>query len=425
MVSVEIRHSTIDGIITCPPSKSYTHRAIAIASLANGESVVSNVLLSRDNLATIDGCKILGSKLTQQDRTFTIVGRNKFDADDREINAENSGTTIRLLIAMSALVEDGKTTLTGDESLRKRPMRPLLDALKKLGVESTSTNGKPPVIVKGGGIRGGNTEINGSVSSQFISALLISCIYADKDVEIEVRGEQVSKPYIDATIATMQKFGASIENNYYMHYRIKQQQYKPAKFVVPADFSSAAMMLAAGALAGNITVEGLNFELPQADAKIVDILHDMGVYIKMDKAKGSISVEAPEKLEGDTFNLQNTPDLLPVVSVLALKAKNKVTIKGVAHARVKETDRIANIAAELKKLGAEVEEFEDGLSISVKDKLKHASLNAYDDHRLFMAFCLASLLTEKCVVDGLESIDVSYPNFVDDLRRVGANIAKS
>lgn len=425
MVSVEIKHSTIDGTITCPPSKSYTHRAIAIASLANGESVVSNVLLSRDNLATIDGCKILGSKLTQQDRTFTIVGRNKFDTGDREINAENSGTTIRLLIAMSALVEDGKTTLTGDESLRKRPMQPLLDALKKLGVESTSTNGKPPVVVKGGGIRGGSTEINGSVSSQFISALLISCIYADKDVEIEVRGEQVSKPYIDATIATMQKFGASIENNYYMHYRIKQQQYKPAKFVVPADFSSAAMMLAAGALAGNITVEGLNFELPQADAKIVDILHDMGVYIKMDKAKGSISVEAPEKLEGDTFNLQNTPDLLPVVSVLALKSKNKVTIKGVAHARVKETDRIANIAAELKKLGAAVEEFDDGLSISVKDRLKNASLNAYDDHRLFMAFCLASLLTEKCVVDGLESVDVSYPNFVDDLRRVGANIAKS
>jgi 3-phosphoshikimate 1-carboxyvinyltransferase len=425
LVSVEIKHSTIDGTITCPPSKSYTHRAIAIASLANGESVVSNVLLSRDNLATIDGCKILGSKLTQQDRTFTIVGRNKFDTGDREINAENSGTTIRLLIAMSALVEDGKTTLTGDESLRKRPMQPLLDALKKLGVESTSTNGKPPVVVKGGGIRGGSTEINGSVSSQFISALLISCIYADKDVEIEVRGEQVSKPYIDATIATMQKFGASIENNYYMHYRIKQQQYKPAKFVVPADFSSAAMMLAAGALAGNITVEGLNFELPQADAKIVDILHDMGVYIKMDKAKGSISVEAPEKLEGDTFNLQNTPDLLPVVSVLALKSKNKVTIKGVAHARVKETDRIANIAAELKKLGAAVEEFDDGLSISVKDRLKNASLNAYDDHRLFMAFCLASLLTEKCVVDGLESVDVSYPNFVDDLRRVGANIAKS
>jgi len=425
LASVEIRHSKISGTITCPPSKSYTHRAIAIASLADGESTVSNVLLSRDNWATIDGCKTLGSQLTQQGRTFAIVGRSKFDAGDREINAENSGTTIRLMIAMSALVESGKTTLTGDESLRKRPMQPLLDALKKLGVESTSTNGRPPVVVKGGGIKGGNTEINGSVSSQFISALLISCIYADKDVEIEVRGEQVSKPYIDATIATMQKFGASIENDYYMHYKIKQQQYKPAKFVVPADFSSAAMMLAAGALTGNITVEGLNFELPQADAKIADILHDMGVYIKMDKAKGSISVEAPEKLEGDTFNLQNTPDLLPVVSVLALKAKNRVTIKGVAHARVKETDRIANIAAELKKLGAEVEEFEDGLSISVKDKLKNASLNAYDDHRLFMAFCLASLLTERCVVDGLESVDVSYPDFVDDLRRLGANIAKS
>lgn len=421
-----MKRSTISGTVRCPPSKSYTHRAIAIASLANGESTITNTLLSRDNLATINACKKLGSKLIQKDRTIIIVaGRNRFDPGNREIDAENSGTTIRIMIAMSALVEEGKTTLTGDESLRKRPMQPLLDALKQLGVDSTSTNGMPPVVVKGGGIRGGYTEIKGDVSSQFISALLISSIYADRDVEIAVKGDQVSKPYIDATLATMQRFGVKIDNKYYTNYRVKRQQYKPTKFDIPSDFSSAAMMLAAGALAGDVTVEGLNFELPQADAKIVDILHDMGAYVKMNKAKGTVRVEAPERLEGDTFNLQNTPDLLPVVSILALKAKKKVTIKGVAHARVKETDRIANIVMELKKVGAEVEEFEDGLSIRVSGKLKNASLNAYNDHRLFMAFCIASLLTDKCVIDGLESVDVSYPTFVDDLRKLGADIKSS
>lgn len=425
MVSIEVKRSIISGTIRCPPSKSYTHRAIAIASLAKGESTITNALLARDTLATVNACKTLGSQLSVTDKKVTVSGRNKFDAGVREINAENSGTTIRIMIAMSALVEDGRTTLTGDESLRKRPMQPLLDALKKLGVDCTSTNGMPPVVVKGGGIRGGSTEIHGDVSSQYISALLISCIYADKEVEISIQGEQVSKPYIDATLATMERFGVKAENNYYSNYKIKCQEYKPAKFDVPSDFSSAAMMLAAGALAGNITVEGLNFELPQADAKIVDILHDMGVHIKMDRSKGTVSVEAPEKLEGDRFNLRNTPDLLPVVSVLALKAKKKVTINGVAHARVKETDRIANIARELKKLGAEVEEFDDGLSIQVTDKLKNAKLDAYNDHRLFMAFSIASLLTDKCVVDGLESVDVSYPTFVDDLRRLGADITVS
>jgi 3-phosphoshikimate 1-carboxyvinyltransferase len=425
LVSVEVKRSKISGNVTCPPSKSYTHRAVAIASLAIGESTVTNPLLARDTLATINACKILGSSLEHHDTMLKINGKNEFSSGEREINAENSGTTIRVATAMSALVKSGKTTLTGDESLRKRPMQPLLDALKHLGVNCNSlANGTPPVVVSGGGIKGGHARIIGDVSSQFISALLISSIYADSDVEIEVQSEQVSKPYIDATLATMQKFGAKIENNHYTNYLIKPQKYRPASFTVPSDFSSAAMMLAAGAVAGEITVRGLNFELPQADAKIIDILHDMGVSVKLDRSDGTVSVTSPEMLEADTFNLNNTPDLLPVVSVLALKARGKVTIKGVAHTRVKETDRIANIATELKKLGAEIEEFEDGLSIKAPEKLKNAKLDAYNDHRLFMAFCIASLLTEKCVVDGLESVDVSYPNFVDDFMKLGASIQK-
>lgn len=421
MASVEVRRSTIRGSVTCPPSKSYTHRAVAIASLATGESTVKNPLLSRDTIATIDACRVLGSSLVDSNGIIRINGRNEFDARERRINAENSGTTIRIATAMSALVKQGRTTLAGDESLNKRPMQPLLDALRQLGVECHSTGGVPPVVVSGGGIRGGKAVVTGDVSSQFISALLISCIYAKSDVEVEVAGEQVSKPYIDATLATMNKFGATVDNEHYNHYHVRRQSYKPASFEVPSDFSSAAMMLAAGALAGDVTVKNLNFGLPQADAKIVDILHDMGAQVKADRAAGTVSVKAPEKLEGGIFNLNDSPDLLPVVSILALKARNKVTIKGVAHTRVKETDRIANIVVELRKLGAEVQEFEDGLTIKA-DSISNARLSAYNDHRLFMAFCIASMLTEKCVVDGLESVDVSYPAFVKDLGNLGAEI---
>ena len=424
MVSIEVKQSKIGGTITCSASKSYTHRAIAIASLTRGESTLINALLARDTLATINGCKILGSNLSQSNGIIKVFGKNKFNSANREINAENSGTTIRFLISMSSLVELGRTILTGDESLRKRPMQPLLDALKDLGVDSNSADGMPPVVVNGGGIKGGHTEINGNVSSQFISSLLISSVYANKDVTISVKGKQVSRPYIDATIATMKRFGAEMKNRNYSDYEIRCQEYKPAKFVVPSDFSSAAILLAAGALVGEVTVGGLNFELPQADVKIVDILHAMGVNIKIDKAKGIIRVEESGRLEGGLFNLHDSPDLLPVVSILALKAQEKVTICGVAHARVKETDRISNVSREIKKLGAEVEEFEDGMSIRVSNKLRNARLTAYNDHRLFMAFSVASLLTEKCIIDGLESVDVSYPNFVNDLQKLGANIKK-
>ncbi len=427
MVSVEVRRSRISGTVSCPPSKSYTHRAIAIASLAVGDSTVRNPLLARDTIATISACRTLGSDLEEEDSIISISGRERFPPGKREINAENSGTTIRIATAMSALVEEGRTVLTGDESLRKRPMQPLLDALRQLGVECRSlADGAPPVVVSGGGIKGGLARISGSVSSQFISALLISGTYAESEVGIEVEGEQVSKPYIDVTLAAMKTFGARVERDeYYTRYSIRPQSYRPADFTVPSDFSSAAMMLAAGALAGEITVTGLNFDLPQGDAKIVDILHDMGVSVKLARARGVVSVEAPERLEGDTFNLSNTPDLLPVVAVLALKARGKVRISGVAHTRVKETDRISNISAELRKLGAGIEEYEDGLSIAAPEKLKNAALNAYGDHRLFMAFCIASLLTERSVVEGLESVDVSYPAFVEELRRLGAGIRQA
>jgi 3-phosphoshikimate 1-carboxyvinyltransferase len=193
---------------------------------------------------------------------------------------------------------------------------------------------------------------------------------------------------------------------------------------VPSDFSTAALILAAGALVGEkLKVKGLNFDLPQGDSQIVDILKQMGCQIKVDKKKGEVVVQKAEELEGGDFNLGDTPDLLPVVSILALKAKTPVTITGVAHARVKETDRVANIAQELVKFGARIKEFQDGLKITAAKPLKNASLEAYNDHRLFMAFTIASMMTEKSIVAGAESVDVSYPTFIQDMKDLGAKIS--
>ncbi len=439
--SVEVRRSRIDGSILCPPSKSYTHRAIVISSLVDDgkASIVRNALLARDTNATIHGCRVLGSYIEVVDdedeegiskgnssgkrgRILIIHGRREFSIGYREIDAENSGTTIRILAAISALVKEGSTLLYGDSSLNRRPMQPLLDALKQLGVQCRSlADGTPPLLVNGNGIEGGYARITGSISSQFISALLIPSVYARHDVELSVGGEQVSKPYIDSTIATMKIFSAVVDNYDYRQYSIARQEYKHANFTVPGDFSSAAIMLAAGALAGSVRVEGLDFTLPQGDSRIVDILRDMGASIHVDTGRGMVHVEE-SRLDGGSFNLADTPDLLPVVAVLALKSKGSVEIRGVAHARFKETDRIANLARELSKFGAVVKEMDDGLVIIPPKTLSNAVLESYDDHRLFMVLCIASMLTEHSVVRGVSSVDVSYPSFLDDLASIGADV---
>src|SRR5919108_4218362 len=426
MTSIVVRRSSLNGTLRCPSSKSYSHRAIAIASLADQPSTITHVLMARDTLATLSGCAAFGVDIKYRSTNMRIKGSHCLNAPENVINAENSGTTIRILTAMSGLVRTGYTVLTGDESLRSRPMQPLLDALRQLGVEaySTKANGTPPIIVKGGGIRGGTAQIDGSVSSQFISGLLIASIYADSEVVIKVRGRLVSKPYVSATLATMKQFGVSINHSADMlEYYIQNARYRGTKFDVPSDFSTAALILAGGALAGEkIRVNGLNFKMPQGDSRIVDILKMMGCRIKVDKEKGEVVTTGTERLEGGDFDLADTPDLLPVVSVLALKAANPVTITGVAHARVKETDRISNIATELTKFGAQIHEFRDGLKITAPTIIKNASLEAYNDHRLFMAFTIASMITQKSIVAGAQSVDVSYPSFISDLKNLGARI---
>lgn len=429
MTKLEISKSFLEGNIKCPPSKSYTHRAIAIASLADGKSTISNPLISRDTIATISGCKMFGIKIEKSNENVNciqILGKNQFETPKDIIDAKNSGTTIRILTSMAGLVKNGYTILTGDDSLKTRPMQPLISALNQLGVHAFSSNEKntPPLIVQGGGIKGGLVSIEGGISSQFISSLLISCSYALTDVEIRVKGKQVSIPYITSTIETMKKFGISIDHNKeYLNYYISNSKYRPTDFTIPGDFSSASLIIAAGVLCGGkIAIGGMNFHYPQGDMAIIDIVRQMGGDIKVNKEKGEVIVYGSNSLDGIECNLVNCPDLLPVVSILSLKARTPMRIFGISHARFKETDRVSIITNELRKMGVDVSEKEDEVLINPVKGLKNVEFDSHNDHRLFMSFTIASMLTNKSIVKGAESIDVSYPSFINDIKRLGANI---
>ena len=218
----KIEKARLSGNIVCPPNKSYTHRAIFLATLANGKSQIRNVLLSRDTIATINACKNFGASIQADGSNVTVESSGEIKLQTSEIDASNSGTTIRIAAAISSLSEN-KTRLTGDSSLQKRPMQLLLDALQDLGASCTSTDGKPPITVKGK-IRGGEVKISGSVSSQFISALMIAAPKAEKGIILNIEGELVSKPYLEATISSMKKFGVNVEvNNPYKKYTIPRQ----------------------------------------------------------------------------------------------------------------------------------------------------------------------------------------------------------
>ncbi|MGD2106506.1 MAG: 3-phosphoshikimate 1-carboxyvinyltransferase [Nitrosopumilaceae archaeon] len=422
-MSCRIEKSRLSGNLICPPNKSYTHRAIFIASLAGNGSKVENVLFSADTNATIDACRNFGAQLEKKESSIIVkksIGEGIFVP---KINAENSGTTIRIASGIASLFPK-QTTLTGDASLQTRPMQPLLDALESIGAKCSSTNGKPPIEITGK-ISGGEVTIPGSFSSQFVSALLISAPLTEKGVSLSIEGNLVSKPYLDATIATMRNFGVTVQTLIpYKRYHIAPQIYKPSTFTVPIDFSSLALLLSAAVLCGdNFEVQGNIGNLPQGDEVFIDIIEQLGIKVTIQNNK--ITIESPEKLTGGRFDLSNSPDLLPPLAILALKASESIEIVNVKHARLKETDRIKIVGRELSKLGVKVEEKEDGLVLFASDKLNGATLNSENDHRLFMSFCIAGMYVGNCTVSDPESVKVSYPDFIDEMKKIGAKILNS
>ena len=419
-MNCKVEKSKIKGIIDCPSNKSYTHRGIFLASLAGNNSKVENVLLSADTKATIEACEKFGAIIEVEDSAVIVKESIKIGSKVSEINTGNSGTTIRIAIGIASLFSE-EITLTGDESIQKRPMQPLLDALSSIGAECNSTDGKPPVKIKGN-IAGGDVTIPGNLSSQFISSLLITAPLTKNGINLTIQGDLVSKPYLDATIRTMREFGVSVQTLIpYKKYNISPQIYKNTTFKVPIDFSSLALLLSSTVLSGeDVTIKGSIGNLPQGDEAFIDFLNQLGVLVTINE--NEIKIKSPEKLKGGRFDLRNSPDLLPPLAILSLVSSDPIEIVNVKHARLKETDRIAILARELPKIGIKVEEKEDGLILESSGNLIGAKLDSENDHRLFMAFCIAGTHIGDCIVTDPKSVEVSYPNFIEEMNRLGAKI---
>ncbi len=406
------------GDIIAPPSKSYTHRAFVIASLADGESEINNYLNSGDTLSTINACRAFGVEI-ELGKFATVKGSHGIlKTPKNPIDCQNSGTTLRLISSMASL--DKKVTLLGDSSLEKRPMGPLLSGLNQLGVTAYSLKDDItlPLVVTGGNFTGGRVKIPGHFSSQFISSLLIVSPYAEEDVEIVLTTPPKSRPYIDITLDVMKKFGVQVNHTDYNNFMIKSGgRYKGCRYDIEGDYTNASYFFALSALTdANINILGLKKNSKQGDILILQLLEEMGAEVKI--SKNWVQVRRKE-LKGIEVDLSNSPDLVPTVVAIACKSHGTTLIKNIEHARYKESDRITTCAQEFRKFGVDIKELSDGLIIKGSPNLKGALVDTHGDHRLGMALSILGMASKgKTVIKGAECVGISYPGFFNDLEHI-------
>jgi len=425
-VKVRITPSPVTGEVSAPPSKSYTHRAVIVASLAAGESLIEDPLLSDDTLYTINACRSLGADIELKDEQLMITGTGgqiNVTPGSERIFAGNSGSTIRMVAPMAALAQ-AKVVLDGDSRLRQRPVSDLLAALQSLGVRirSLGTNGYPPIEIQGGKLSGGEITAAGGVSSQHISALLIVAPYTENGLTIKIAGGLHSRPYLDITLDIMQEFGVEAANQAYKEFMVKgDQRYQGKHYKIEGDYSSAAYFLAAGAIGGKpVKVKNLKNNSAQGDKYLLNILSQMGCSVE--KNKEAVTVSRRDELKSIDVDMGDYPDLVQTVAVVAAYARGKTRITDIGHLRFKETDRLGDTAAELGKLGIKVEVNDDAMLI-YGGKPKGTEFEAHNDHRMAMSLSIAALFAEgDSIINGAGAVTKSYPQFFNDLTNLKAKI---
>jgi len=418
-----VRPGGLDGNVPIPGSKSHTIRGLIIGMLAGGVSRLGRPLRSSDTESCVRACRALGARVnTESDSEWTIEGTaGRPQASDRPIDVGNSGTTLFLAITAAALAE-GKSELTGDEQIRVRSAAPLLSALRALGAMAYAVrgNGCAPLVV-GGGLDGGRVRIE-CPTSQYLSGLLIGCPLAGDRTTIEVPLLN-ERPYAQMTLGWLDEMGIRYEAAEDLS-RIEMpggQSYAPFQKDVLADFSSATFFLAAAAVTGSrLFLRGLDVDDTQGDKAVVGMLKEMGCAVSAER--GGISIEGPDELRGATFDLNATPDALPAMAVTGCLARGETRLINVPQARIKETDRIAVMARELSRMGADVEELPEGLIVR-QSRLRGAEVDGHGDHRVVMALAVAALAAEGLTtIHTAEAVSVTFPDFVDLMRRAGAEI---
>jgi len=420
MVVVSER-SRLEGTVIVPGSKSHTIRAVILGALAPGESVIESPLDSLDTRSAVNAARAFGADVETEEDCWRISGVGmKPSIPGDVVDVGNSGTTLYMAMGTASLA-DGWTVLTGDEQIRRRTAEPLMEALRGLGVEAVSTrgNGLAPLLVKGP-MRGGSTSVR-AVSSQYLSSLLMACPFAEGDTGITVE-ELNERPYVHMTLDWLDYLGIDVETDEKISSVSVRggQSLRPFRRRIPGDFSSATFLLCAGALAGGtVTLKGLEMDDPQGDKVVVDILRDMGAKIRI--AGDSVTVSGGA-LKGIEIDMNSIPDAIPMLSVCACFAEGDTVLGNVPQARMKETDRIAVMAGELKKLGADVEELPDGLVVHGTG-LKGGRVHGHGDHRVVMAMAIAGCAADgPVVVDTAEAAGVTFPGFWDTMRTLGARM---
>ncbi|MGA2516259.1 MAG: 3-phosphoshikimate 1-carboxyvinyltransferase [Thermodesulfobacteriota bacterium] len=407
-----------DGVVAVPGSKSYTHRALIVSSLADGESSLINALRCEDTERTVEGLKKFGVEVHWENDGIRVPGKGgMFKATDEKIDVGNSGTSVRFLTALAAL-KTGITLLDGSERMRKRPIGELLSGLGDLGVNAYSQRGNdcPPVIVESQGLKGGTARIEGKESSQFLSGLLMVAPYGQREVYVEVAGSLASKPYVDITRDVMSAFGVEVRNQGYQSFFIKAgQRYLPREYRIEGDASSASYFFSAAAVCrGRVRVENLNPATIQGDIGFLGILERMGCRV----TRGDDWIEVSGKqLRGINVDMNGMPDLVPTLAVTAAFARGKTVIQNIGHLRLKESDRIHALAVELSKMGVRVREREDGLEIE-GGKPRGAEVETHNDHRMAMSFAIAGLAVSGVKIKGERCVDKSFPGFWEAFQRL-------
>ena len=405
MKEVTIIPKRLGGSLKIPPSKSMAHRAIICAGLSKGNSIIENIEYSDDIIATINAMRALGVNIIEDKDRLIINGENIFSNDSRVIDCNESGSTLRFLMPI-ALIKNGESRFLGKGNLGKRPLKTYYDIFRKQGIAYTYDEG--------------------NISSQFISGLLFALPLLDGDSKIVITTNLESRGYIDLTLFMLDKFGIKIENLNYKEFRIKgNQSYKPFNYRVEGDYSQGAFFFAAGALGNNIACYDLEEKSKQGDKEVLDILENMGnTLIKEFKEDKKIGLSIVSKdLKASVIDASQCPDIIPIIAVVASVAKGETRIINGERLRIKECDRLSAIATELKTLGADIKETDDGLIINGVKNLKGGKVSSHNDHRIAMSLAIASTVCiGNVVIDNGECVKKSYPNFWSDFESLGGKI---